>query len=89
MGRRAEWQKVLDVETDRWSGMPHEQLIAKLFEVHAYEVEVDSKRYQVEVELLENTPEYIHVVVAVDDGSLPMSVAPSLRAFIKLKDKFV
>lgn len=33
-----------------------------------YIVELDSKKYQVEVEILENTDKYIHVMVADDDG---------------------
>jgi len=35
--------------------MSCEHLIAELYEVRAYEVEVESKQYQVEVQLLENT----------------------------------
>ena len=44
--------------------------------MQTYEIEVGSKMFQVEVELLENTDEYIHVMVAVDDGSLPASISP-------------
>ena len=46
------------------------------------EVEFESKRYQVEVELLENTEKCLHVIVAVDDGSLPGSVSPLTHSFI-------
>jgi len=82
MSRRAEWQGVLDAETKRWSSMSCEHLIAELHDVRAYEVEVDSKQYQVEVQLLENTNAYVHVLVAVDDGSLPWSIAPLTQSFI-------
>jgi hypothetical protein len=85
MGRRDEWRKVLDAETERWSAKSCEQLIAELHEVQAYEVVVDSKRYQVEVEIIENKQEYIHVALGVDDGSLPMSISPSSRTFIRRK----
>jgi hypothetical protein len=44
-----EWRRVLDAEVRRWSEMSAERLIAELHEVRAYEIEVDSKRYQVEV----------------------------------------
>ncbi len=87
MSRLTEWQKVLDAEVMRWSGMTCEQLIAELHEVRAYQVEVESKEYQVEVELLENTEDYVHVIVAVDDGSLPASISPSTHGFIKQKGK--
>ena len=81
MGRREEWRKVLDSEVRRWSAIPCEQLISELSDLRAYEVEVDSKKYQVEVELLENTDSYIHVMVAVDDGSLPASISPVTDTF--------
>jgi hypothetical protein len=85
MSRRQEWRKVLDAEVARWSAMSCEQLVAALPDVHAYEVEFDSKAYQVEVELLENTETYLHVMVAVDDGSLPASISPLTETFIREK----
>jgi hypothetical protein len=82
---RAEWQRILNAETTRWSSMSCEDLIAELHDVQAYVVEVDSKQYQVEVQLLENTNAYVHVLVAVDDGSLPSSIVPLTRSFIRQK----
>lgn len=82
MSRRKAWQKVLDSEVKRWSAMSCRQLISGLHDIHVYEVEFESKRYQVEVELLENTEKYLHVMVAVDDGSLPASVSPLTHSFI-------
>ena len=82
MGRREEWRKVLDSEVRRWSAIACGQLISELQDVRAYEVELDSKKYQVEVELLENTDKYVHVMVAVDDGSLPASISPLTDSFI-------
>ena len=71
---------MLHSEVRRWSAMTCEQLIFELHDLQAYEV--DSKKYQVEVELLENTDKYVHVMVAVDDGSLPASISPSTHTFI-------
>jgi hypothetical protein len=82
MSRREEWRKVLDSEVKRWSALSSAQLASELQHVQAYEVELDSKTYQVEVELLENTAQYLHVMVAVDDGSLPASVSPLTDSFI-------
>jgi hypothetical protein len=82
MGRREEWRRVLNSEVRRWSAMACEQLISELHDRQAYEVELDSKKYQVEVELLENTEKYIQVRVAVDDGSLPASISPLTHTFI-------
>jgi hypothetical protein len=86
MNRREQWQKIADAEAERWSATSLGELISELHEVQVYEVEVDSRRYQVEVEMLENTDAYIHVLVAVDDGSLPWSIKPSVSSFITRKD---
>ena len=65
--------------------MTAEQLALALDEEHAYEIELDSRTYQVEVEVLESTEEYFHVMVAVDDGSLPASMVPETQSFICTK----
>jgi hypothetical protein len=85
MNRRKEWQKVLDSEVQRWSAMSCEQLVSTLRDLQSYEVELDSKTYQVEVELLENTEKYVHVMVGVDDGGLPASLSPLTETFLREK----
>ena len=44
-----------------------------------------NQKYQIEVELLENTDAYVHVMVAVDDGRLPYSIKPLTQTFIQQK----
>ncbi len=83
--RREQWRPILDAEIKRWSAKSPAQLIAELADDQAYEVEVDSRKFQVEVELLENTEEYVQVVVAVDDGSLPASIHPLAETFVRYK----
>ena len=85
MSRREEWQKVLDCEVPHWLAMSCEQLVSALDDVQPYEVELDSKVYQVEVELLENTDKYVHVMLRVDDGSLPASISPLTYTFVRQK----
>jgi len=85
--RRAMIQPVLDAEVERWSKKNCEELIAELKEEQNYEVEVDSKRYQIEVQLLENKTEYVHVMVAVDDGRLFTAIHPPSQTFILQKDQ--
>ena len=80
--RREQWRRVLAIEVQRWSAMTPEQLASALGEQQVYEVELDAKTYQVEVEILESTEEYFHVMVAVDDGSLPASIVPETQSFI-------
>ena len=65
--------------------MSCEQLISALQDPHAYEVELDAKKYTVEVELLKNTRKYINVALSVDDGSLPASISPLTHNFIRQK----
>ena len=82
MNRRQNWRKVLDLEVQRWSSVPCNRLLYELSEVKVYEVEYESKTYQVEVEILENTAVYVHVAVSVDDGSLPASIRPETHSFM-------
>jgi hypothetical protein len=85
MSRRAKWRKVLDSEVERWSGLSCAQLVSELRELQAYEVKLDSKTYQVEVELLENTDQHLMLMVAVDDGSLPASITTEPRVLVRPK----
>ena len=82
MHRSARWKKILDLEVQRWSALGWEDLASRLRELQAYEVEMDSRRYNVEVQLLEDTARYVHVLVAVDDGTLPWALFPSTHSFI-------
>jgi hypothetical protein len=41
------------------------------------------------VALLEDTDKYIHVSVAVNDGSLPASIKPLTSSFIRYKNSDV
>jgi hypothetical protein len=85
MKRRDAWRKVLEAEVQRWSALSAEELLAKLGDIQAYEVTLDGKPYQVEVELLQDAPEHVQVMVAVDDGSLPASIVPVTEIFIRAK----
>jgi len=66
--------------------MSHERLTAESDDDQVHEVAFESRKYQVEVELLENTGRYIHVTVSVDDGSLPASIRPLTDSFIRNKE---
>jgi len=85
--RRDGWEPVLESEMKKWSSMPYAEVMAKLPDHECYEVEIELKRYQVEVQLLENTERYIRVGVSVDDGSLPASFRPVCSSFICDKTK--
>lgn len=87
MTRREEWQAILDPEVERWSSMSCEQVLSELHERRVYEISDGSNRYQVKAELLVNSPDYIQVMLSVDDGSVPASFHPVSQAFICPKAK--
>ena len=62
---------MLDAEVKKWSAKSCAELLAELTDVQCYQVEFESKIYQVEVQMLENTDTYLHVGMDVDDGSIP------------------
>jgi hypothetical protein len=74
--RRETMQRALNVQTERWSAMSADQLIAELRDEQNYIIKGESSVYQFEVQLLENTDTYVHVSVAVDDGRLWYSISP-------------
>jgi hypothetical protein len=81
MNRRRRWQEVLETEKQRWSALPYDELVSRLSRTN-YEVERDSQTYQIEIDVLENTPDYVHVAISVDDGSIPASFWPMMDSFI-------
>jgi hypothetical protein len=82
MNRRQQWREVLETEVQRWSALPYDQLVSQLSKTNVYEVERDSQTYQIEIEVLENTADYVHVLISVDDGSVPASFLPMTDSFI-------
>jgi len=74
---------VLDAEFKRWWDKSYDQLRSELSEMQNYEVQFDSKTYQVEVQLLESTDDYAHVIIGVADGSLPWSIFPLNADFVR------
>jgi hypothetical protein len=82
MSRREEWRKVLQAELRRWSLMSCDEALAELETRNVYELVLSQSKYQIEVDLLEDTPEYLHLSIAVDDGSLPGSIHPESESFI-------
>ena len=71
----------LDDEVSIWCQKDFGALLGELKTVVAYERERGASKYQVEVELLERKSEYVHVMVAVDDGGI--------RAFKPLSQSFI
>ena len=81
-----ELKHCLDREVELWCRKDYRTLLKELKDVVAYEGSDVSSKYQVEVQLLESTPEYVHVMVAVDDGTLFRSFKPLSWSFIVHSD---
>ncbi|MGA8430824.1 MAG: hypothetical protein WB729_13455 [Candidatus Sulfotelmatobacter sp.] len=79
---REQWQLVPDAELKCRRAKSFSELLTALAEEQSYEIEFEDKTYQVEVQLLENADRYIHVGVAVDDGSMPASFHLLSSSFI-------
>lgn len=86
MKQREQLRPVLEAEMKRWSAMSCAQLASQLTDVRTYEAEFESKKYQVEVQILENTDSYLQVGVAVDDGHFLRAMRPLSSSFICKKD---
>ena len=82
MPSREQWRLVLEAEVKRWRARSCAELVTALAEEQSYEIKFEDNTYQVEVQLLEKTDRYIHVGLAVDDGSMPASFRPLSSSFI-------
>ena len=69
--------------------MAPEQPISELSDEQTYEVEFESNKYQVEVQLLKNTATCVHAGVAVDYGGFWGSMHPLSSSFIREKDSSI
>jgi hypothetical protein len=75
----------LDREVERWRGKPYETLASELASSVNYECGEGRSAYQTEVILLEDTPEYVHVMVGVSDGGW-RSFVPLTTTFLVYRD---
>ena len=87
MNRREQWRPVLDAEVAKWTAKSYARLLAELPDEQVYEVQHQGKTYQVEVNILENTNDYLLIGIFVDDGSIPASFRPLSQSFIREKPK--
>ena len=81
MSRQA-WREILGEEIERWSSKPYEQVLTELGDLDVYEVRRGDTVFQVEIEILTTTADYVQVSIAVDDGVLPQAIFPASRSFV-------
>ncbi len=80
--------KLLLIERDKFiTGKTFEELSKMEFPIN-YEVGniKDKDFYQIEIDKLEKTNEYIDIIISIDDGSLWRSFCPITISFIVHKD---
>jgi hypothetical protein len=59
MSRREDMERILNAESERWSSMSSEQLIAELRELQAYQVEDGNQKYGCHSERSEESPHFL------------------------------
>ena len=79
-------QNLLDAETSKWWQKPFAKLIDELTDVATYARGSEADFHQFEVQMIEHEPDYVHVLVSIDDGSLGRFCAPLTRSFIIHRD---
>ena len=82
---RRQLTRCLESELDEWTRIPFADLRNRLKNVCAYERGAAPNQYQVEVQLLESTPEYLHVSIGVDSGLL-RAFRPFSTSFMVFRD---
>ena len=83
---KSELQRLLDAEVDQLSRRSYARLVDDLPDVLAYERGGGASYHQFEVQMIEHQPDYVHVVVSIDDGSFFRSISPMTRSFIVHRD---
>ena len=77
MRRRVDMREpILEAEVRKWSSKTSDEVIAELREPNCYEVSFGTKKYQCEVQLLQNADAYLRIGIAIDDGTLMGSLDP-------------
>jgi hypothetical protein len=83
---RKELSRCLRREVDKWAAESFDDLRRKLARAVHYRSMIEGQEYQVEAQLLEDTEDYAHVAVSVDDGTLARSVVPLSTSFLVYRD---
>ncbi len=79
-------QDLLDAETNNWSKKSFDSLATELSDVVAYGRGSGAGFHQFEIQAIEREPDYVHVIVSIDDGSFMKFFAPLTRGFIVHRD---
>lgn len=79
-------QELLDIEADRWSRKSYVLLVRELEDVVSYGRGEGDDFHQFEVQRIESDPEFVHVLLSIDDGSFRKSFSPQTSGFFVFRD---
>ena len=85
MMKKEELEKVLSLEIDAWADKPYEEL-TQMRKPHCYSTDVDGISFNVEVQVLHVTSEYVQLSIAVDDGSGRWATCPVAKSMLIYSD---
>ena len=88
MASKVELEAALRQEVDRWAAKSYDALREELRDVVAYQRGHGESCHQFEVQLLEDTEEYVHVSIGVDDGGW-RAFTPLCAGFLVYRDGHV
>ena len=77
---RAAAVAVLQEEAQRWASKSYDELITQPDTI--YTVRRGDVEYQVDVQVIERKPDYVHVMVSVLDGTLRTFILPPTKTII-------
>lgn len=78
--------QALALELEKWSGLTYDELRSRLTSEVVYTGEARGTSYQAEILLLENTPDYVHVMVGVMGSDGRWAICPFSRSFLVYAD---
>jgi len=78
--------EILAEEVRRWSARSYDEVAAQA-EITTYDRERDGVVYQVEVEILLRRPEWIQLIIAVDDCTLRSAMSPASEIVLVHRDR--
>lgn len=81
--RRKRWTELLNQELEKWRSMPTKELLSKFAsgDHYSYLLVAGSEETQVNVQVIRPEETTAHVIVRVDDGSLPQALVPVTGTF--------
>ena len=79
-------QELLDAEAGIWWCKSFANLVEELTDVVAYRRGCGADFHQFEIQMIEHEPDYVHVIVSIDDGGFVRSFSPLTRGFIVHRD---